>query len=460
MSGKVQGPDTIAAIATPSGRGAIGIVRVSGPAAIAIAERLFHGRRPATEIAAGTFAHGWIEAEGERLDEVLCLVMRAPASYTGEDVVEFQGHGGPAPIARVLRAVLAAGARPAGPGEFTRRAFLNGRLDLAQAEAVADVIASAGEAAARMATAQLDGGLSRRLGELRERLAELLARLEAEIDFAEDDGVEPLRGEVLGQRLAAATDELRRLIADAGRGRRYREGARVVIAGRPNVGKSTLMNTLLRAERAIVTPIPGTTRDVIEDAFELEGILVRLLDTAGIRSDAGEVERLGVARAREAVAGADLVLFLVDGSRPLGDEDAELRAAITGPLILVVNKCDLPSVIDGEAVSALARGAPIVRISALAGQGVGNLEAAAARALLGDAAPGEDPIVSNSRHADALARTREAVNRARSAASDRLSPEFIAADLRAALTSLGEITGETATDELLDLIFSRFCIGK
>jgi tRNA modification GTPase len=459
MNGKVQAPDTIAAIATPAGRGAIGIVRVSGPAAIAIARRLFRGRRPADEIAGGTFARGWIEAEGERLDEVLCLVMRAPASYTGEDVVEFQGHGGPAPLSRVLRAVLAAGARPAGPGEFTRRAFMNGRLDLAQAEAVADLIAGASEAAARMATAQLDGGLSRRLGGLRERLAELLARLEAEIDFADDDGVEPMGAEALGQRLQAVADELAHLIADAGRGRRYREGARVVIAGRPNVGKSTLMNALLRAERAIVTAEPGTTRDVIEDGLELAGMPVRLLDTAGIRSGAGEVERLGVARAQAAVAGADLVLFLIDGSQPLADEDARLRAGIAGPLILAVNKCDLPSVIDGEAVSALAGGAPIVRVSALAGEGVGNLEAAAARALLGGA-PGEDPIVSNARHADALARTAEAVTRARSAAASRLSPEFVAADLRTALASLGEITGETATDELLDLIFSRFCIGK
>jgi tRNA modification GTPase len=460
MSAKVQDHDTIAAIATAPGRGAIGVIRVSGPDALEVAGRLFRGDRDPADMPGFSVSRGWIEHNGERLDEVLCLVMRAPRSYTREDVVEFHCHGGAVPLRRVLAAVIGEGARPAAPGEFTRRAFLSGRIDLAQAEAVADIIAGRTEAAARAASVQLAGGLSKSIREIRRGLVELLARLEAGIDFSDEEDVVAVEPEEFVERLESAKAGLAELIDQAGRGARLRDGARVVIAGRPNVGKSTLMNRLLRSERVIVTDTPGATRDVVEDLVEFAGIPVRLFDTAGIRERADEVEKMGVEKARAALENADLALLLVDGSEPLTDDDRELADTLSPPAILVVNKCDLETVVIEGEVKALDPGAPLKRVSALTGEGVEDLEAAAAEALIGGAASVEPPAVTNVRHADLLRRAEDAIKRAISARQEGLSDEFAASDLRIGIDALGEITGETATDEVLDIIFSRFCIGK
>ncbi len=459
MTDKVQTNDVIAAVATAPGRGAIGIVRLSGPEALAIAARLFAGARDPREMKGGTWAHGWIERDGRRLDEVLCLVMRAPASYTGEDVVEFHCHGGPVPLGAALAAALAEGARAAEPGEFTRRAFLSGKIDLAQAEAVADLIAGETECALRMAAAQLGGGLSERIGLMRSELVELLALLEAGIDFSDEEDVVAISFADLVRRLESCSTGLAELLDESRVGRRYREGARVVIVGRPNVGKSTLMNALVKSERVLVSPWPGTTRDVVEDAIEIAGVPVRLFDTAGIRSDAERLERLGVDRARAELGRADLALVVIDGSQALEEADRAIRDEVLSPALIVVNKTDLLPAVDDEHLLAFAGDAPLARTCALDG-GVSELESALAAALTGGATSMETPMIGAARHVDALGEAQAAIDRAGAAAADGLSDEFVAADLRLALEAIGLITGETASDEVLDIIFSRFCIGK
>jgi tRNA modification GTPase len=363
-------------------------------------------------------------------------------------------------LKRALEAVIASGARPAAPGEFTRRAFLAGRIDLVQAEAVADLIASETEAAARAAAAQLEGALSQRLSGLRRNLAELLALIEAGIDFADEEDMTAIAKEELDSRLRQAAAEIAGLLKDAARGRRLREGARVVIAGSVNVGKSTLMNALLGRERVIVTASPGTTRDVVEDGLDIMGLPVRLFDTAGIRTGSDEVEQMGVDRARAALASGDLAVLVLDGGRPLADDDRVIAGSIPGPMVAALNKRDLPLMVTDAEIEDLARGAPVVKISALFGEGLEELEREIARALTAGATGTETPALTNARHAQALGLCAGAIERARTAARQGLSHEFMAADLRIALDHLGEITGETAAEEILDLIFSRFCIGK
>ena len=462
MADQLTNPDTIAAVATPAGRGAIGIVRLSGPRALAIAEELFRGKRPVSEIPAFGAALGWVEDQGERLDQALCLVMRAPLSYTREDVVEFHCHGGPEPLRRVLFAVLNRGARLAEPGEFTRRAFLAGRIDLSQAEAVAELISSQSEAQARAALLRLGGQLGRAIGGLRGELIEVLAGLEAGIDFAEEEDVGAMTPEELTGRLSGFLAEVERLLRESERGRVKEEGWSVAIVGRPNVGKSTLMNALLREDRVIVTEHPGTTRDVVEEAIVLEGLLVRLSDTAGIRESAEAVERLSVERSRRAAATADLVLLVLDGSEPLQPEDRELLQEPAGPpRLLVKNKADLDRALSEEEVSRLAAGAPVVAISALTGQGLSELEAGI-KELAGAGEVGAGPMraLANFRQRESLRRAGRALQQAEAALQQGLSDEFVAADLRAAAEALGEITGESVSDQVLDQIFSRFCIGK
>ncbi len=403
-----------------------------------------------------TAARGWIEHRGETVDEALCLVMRGPRSFTGEDVVEFHCHGGPAIIRRTLEAVLDLGARLAAPGEFTRRAFLSGRIDLAQAEAVADMVAGETDASVRAAARQLEGGLSQRLEGLRRTLVETLALLEASVDFSEHEDVQSISREDLEERLDAVICSLAELIDDSGRGRLLREGARLVIAGRPNVGKSTLMNALLRKERVIVTPEPGTTRDIVEEALDIGGVPVRMLDTAGIRAHAGDIEKLGVELAKRAVSDADFVVMMIDGSSALTEDDRLLAEMVEAPAVVAINKSDLPAAVSEEEACKLFPPSAIVRISALQGEGLDGLETAIAGLIA--KGEGERPLVTNARHEEALNRTREAVTRAREA-SDQ-SEEFIAVDIRQALEFLFEITGETVTDEVLDHIFSRFCVGK
>jgi tRNA modification GTPase len=458
--------DTIAAIATPPGEGGIGIVRISGPAALEIAGRLF---RPAVaqDWRSGPgyrLYYGYVvdPATGETVDEVLLALMRAPKSYTREDVVEINGHGGIVPLRRILQLVLDYGARLAEPGEFTRRAFLNGRLDLAQAEAILDVIRARTDNGLRIAVEQLRGALSERIGVLRNTVLGVLAEMEAGIDFPEEEDVPQTEADALIGRLQEVADECGRLLAGADAGRVYREGLGVAIVGKPNVGKSSLLNALLREARAIVTDVPGTTRDVIEETVNIRGIPVRLLDTAGLRETEDTVERIGVARTRSVVAEADLVLAVLDAATGITDEDREVLAvAAAKPMLVVINKMDLaPAGITPEAVRAFVK-APVLRMAVREGVGLDKLEETIAELVLGGHVAGRDPIlVSNVRHKNALERARRHLDEARAALAGGWPLELAAIDVRNALDALGEITGTTVSDDLLDRIFGDFCIGK
>ena len=455
--------DTIAAIATPPGQSGIGIVRMTGPQAVTIADGLF---RPASnapgpsEQATFTTRYGHVLDGEEPLDEVLLTVMRAPRTYTTQDVVEINCHGGAVPLRRTLELVLRRGARLADPGEFTKRAFYFGRLDLAQAEAVADVITARTEAAHRAAMHHLSGGLSERIRDFRDRLMDLDGYVEASIDFAEDDidflTREQLRGGI--ERLAA---DMRDLLGSAEAGRALREGVRAAIAGRPNVGKSSLMNALLREDRVIVTPHPGTTRDVIEETVNVRGLPITLADTAGLREPGDEIEQAGVSLARDWIDRADMVLLVIDGAEPLRDEDRSLLAELRGNrTLVVVNKADLPQQVSDAQLAPLAA-APLVHISALTGEGLDALEEAMARLTWsGEAAPGAEVIVTNVRHKLAIEQAAEALDRCLASEAGGAPEEILAEDLRAALDALGEITGDTAREDIINHIFERFCIGK
>jgi tRNA modification GTPase len=480
-----EADDTIAAIATPPGVGGVGIVRISGPRAFDIGRALF---RPAQRLPEGEtppshqLTYGAIvdPATGEVIDETLTVFMRAPRTYTREDVVEAQGHGSPLTLRRILGLALAAGARLAQPGEMTQRAFLNGRIDLAQAEAVLDLVNADSEAGRRLALRQLDGALSERIQRIRASALGALTRIQASIDFPEEE-VPPPDPDELAALIADAAAEVAALLAGADYGRIVREGLRVVIVGRPNVGKSSLLNTLLGVERAIVTPIAGTTRDTIEEGARLGGLALRLVDTAGLTATEDLVERLGVARSRSAAREADLLVFMLDASEPLTPRDhaaaAELRAALeldasegapsTGadgaaraPLLLALNKADLPAALGEVEARALWPGAPLVHLSTLTREGVAPLEAAITRLALSGEAQMADPLVASARHADALRRAGESLAAAQQTLGQRDPLDFVAIDLRDALEALGEITGETATADLLDQIFAQFCIGK
>ncbi|MCY3782725.1 MAG: tRNA uridine-5-carboxymethylaminomethyl(34) synthesis GTPase MnmE [Chloroflexi bacterium] len=455
--------DTIAAIATAPGPGGIGIVRASGPEARGVAERVVRFRE-GIEHPRPRYAHrvDVIDPAPPHavIDDGLLLFMPGPNSYTGEDVVEFQGHGGLLVTSRVLDAVLRAGARPAEPGEFTLRAFLNGRLDLAQAEAVADLVAAPTAEALAAAADQLGGRLSSSVRELRRACLDLMARLEAEIDFAEED-VPAVPRDDLRRTLERIDGTLEAILAGADRGMLQRHGFRVVLVGSPNVGKSSLMNALLATERAIVTEVPGTTRDVVEESFNLDGIPVRLSDTAGLRPTDDPVERIGVDRSGAALAAADVAALVLDGSRALVDADLDAArqvAAAGKQSIVVLNKTDLPSATTTNDAAGLIE-APVCRTSAINGDVAGVR--AALRTLIGDGSPNPDlGTVASLRHKQALERAREELASAREAVAGGLPADFIAIGLRGAVQALGEVTGESATEDLLDTIFAKFCIGK
>jgi tRNA modification GTPase len=395
---------------------------------------------------------------GNAIDEVLLLLMRAPRSYTGEDVVELHGHGGRVSLHAILNLVLRHGARPALPGEFTRRAFLNGRLDLAQAEAVLDVVRAKTEAGLKAAVRQLQGGLSERVQGLRAELLSVLAGVEASIDFPEEGLEFPEAGE-LEKRIYRIKEELQVLIQRATEGRLLREGATVVIAGRPNVGKSSLLNALLERERAIVSVVPGTTRDTVEAEFQVGGIPVRLIDTAGLgREPTDPVEGEGVRRTQGALAQADLAIVVVDGSDHVTPLDLQAWAQSLEPRVLVVNKSDLPAA-QAPSTHQDRFGIDPVFTSALTGQGVGDLKAEIRR-LLGGEAEGEAITMVGPRHREALERAERQLLGGRNSLGEGFPAELIALDVRAALDALGEILGETVTEEVLDQIFRDFCIGK
>ncbi|MBI2906959.1 MAG: tRNA uridine-5-carboxymethylaminomethyl(34) synthesis GTPase MnmE [Chloroflexi bacterium] len=442
--------DTIVAISTPIGQGGIGIVRLSGPEAKAIGQGIFD--RP---LADRRLVYGRVvdPASGEVVDEVLGTYMAAPRTYTREDVVEINCHGGPLSLQRVVELALRQGARLANPGEFTLRAFLNGRIDLAQAEAVLDVIQAKTAASLRVAAGGLAGRLSAPVKDLRARLMDALAYLTARIDFPEDE-VEEVD---IAPGLEEAKESLAHLLATADAGMVYRQGVRTAIVGRPNVGKSSLLNRLLRESRAIVTPVPGTTRDTLEEVVNLQGVPFVLVDTAGIAHTEDQVEQLGVERSRRAIEQADFVLFVVDASEPLTSADEEICRLLPEKSVLVAaNKCDLP---PRAVLSGLVW--PVLRISALTGAGLAELETEMVGKALGGAVEASDAaLVANPRHKDALERALLHLDAALAGLRSGLADDFITIDLTAALNSLGEITGETVTEELLETIFSRFCIGK
>jgi len=456
------GEDTIAAIATGAGESAIGIVRLSGATALAVADRIFRPRRgrPLRDRRSHTVTYGWVTTPaGERVDEALALVMRGPHSYTGEDVVELQCHGGQLAVRRVLEQALQAGARLAEPGEFTRRAFLNGRMDLSQAEAVIDLIRAKTDRAMAAAVAHLGGSLRERVSAVRERLLEMMAHLEADIDFPELE-LEVQTREEVSAGCAAALAEVERLLGGARAGRILREGLRVVLAGRPNVGKSSLLNRLVRENRAIVTAVPGTTRDVIAEWVNLGGVPVQLSDTAGIRPTDDPVERIGVQRTREALRQAHLVLVVIDCGAGLLPEDEEWIAELPpgAARIGVANKIDLNPGFPLEQLAGALGGAPVVAVSAEQGTGIGELEMAIAREA--GALDASEELLVNARQADAIGRAAAHLRDAQQTLAAGFGDELVAIDLRAAWMALGEVTGDTADEALLDEIFGRFCIGK
>jgi tRNA modification GTPase len=463
--------DTICAIATPLGIGAVGIVRLSGPDALPIIEKIFslHQRGAAVpaflDVASHTVHHGWMidPATREPVDEVLVTLMRAPRSYTREDTIEISGHGGPVVLARILELCLMAGARLAEPGEFTKRAFLNGRLDLTQAEAVMAVIHAESEAARRMALRQLRGDVADAVRAIRASLLELLAHCEASLDFVEQGIAGPSADHLITQ-LDEIVQQLVRLLESALAGELLRDGLQTVIIGRPNVGKSSLFNQLLRKDRAIVTPFPGTTRDLLQEMVMIDQVPLHLIDTAGIRTSPNPIEREGITRASRSKEEADLVLLVLDGSQPLQPDDWRLVDTIdTNKTLIVFNKIDVCDPIDLTAVAGRHPAVSIIPISAVTGAGCDRLKERISHWVT-ERTGGmtERPIISSSRQRHALTVARDSVVKAREAAAEGIPAECLACDLNEAIRQLGGLIGSEGdfTEELLDNIFNQFCIGK
>ncbi len=451
--------DTIAAISTAAGTGAIAIVRVSGERALEVADAIFEGAS-LCDAASHTVHHGMVVAgDGTPVDEVLAVVMRGPHSYTTENMVEFDCHGGDVPAARVLTMLLAAGARAARRGEFTERAFLGGRLDLAQAEAVADIVSASTPRGVDAALGQLSGELSERLAALRERLLDLRAEIDACVDFPDEDvsGLPRASLEALAAEIASDIDDILRRCE---LGRAVRDGVSVAIVGRPNVGKSSIMNALLERDRSIVTALPGTTRDTVEASVSICGLSVTLIDTAGWREGGDEAERAGVERARRTADSADVAMLVLDGSTALSSADAQIADTLDhSRTVVALNKSDLARAVDDSGAAALAPEAPLVPVSALRGDGVTELRSAITRTAVG-CDPSERASVTNLRHVDALRRCRAQVTAAASCVMRGDPVELASVELQEAASALGEITGETATDEVLERIFAKFCVGK
>ncbi|MBI5577411.1 MAG: tRNA uridine-5-carboxymethylaminomethyl(34) synthesis GTPase MnmE [Deltaproteobacteria bacterium] len=451
---------TIVAPATPPGPGSVSILRISGPDAFSISRRLT-GALPDDHPARTLSRCAIRNAAGEEIDSGLVVHFPEPNSFTGEDVVEIHLHGNPLIVAEAAEAACSLGARPAEPGEFSRRAFENGKMDLTQAEGLCDLILARTKASARAALRQMKGGIRDAVGLMRERVLSLLVLLEASIDFSDEEDIRPLTGLQLIERVSEIKSDILRYLASYELGHLLRDGAVVAICGVANVGKSRLLNRLLGEERAIVTEVPGTTRDYLSGELSLGGIPVRLIDTAGLRDTDDPVEREGVRRSREILAVADLALFLLDGSRPAHEGDRQAYAEVAGrPHFLLLNKCDLPRLEAGEGFSGQGMKGTLT-VSAKTGEGMEGLLAAMRREL----APAESDIIHEApmtrlRHVDAARRAVSALERAEAAAGEGLSMEFPAADVREAALALSEITGEVAPEEVLAAIFGSFCIGK
>ena len=458
--------DTIAAIATPLGEGGLAVVRLSGPQALAIADKSFQpaGRNSLKPSAAAshTIQYGKIARTGKPVDEVLLAVLRAPRTFTREDTVEITCHGGLLPAKQVLDTLLENGARLAEPGEFTRRAFLNGRIDLAQAEAVADLIHARTELALAAASEQLAGKLSQRINQLRGDLMRTLAHVEAHIDFPDEDIAPDTRAQLL-KRLEGAMKFMDELLRTANEGQILRHGIRAAIVGRPNVGKSSLLNQLLGRDRAIVSPFPGTTRDTIEETANIRGLPVVFIDTAGLREARDEIEQEGIRRSHESLARAEFILHVLDASEPLTEADEKYFAEFAGKKrILVRNKIDLPVKLEFRVTCHVSLvTSPVVDVCCLSGQGIEALKDAIKELVWSGEIRAEMlQVMINSRHQDALNRARAAAQRTADALRADVMLELVAVDLRIAVNAVGEIVGKTATEDLLDLIFSQFCIGK
>jgi tRNA modification GTPase len=446
--------DTIVAISTPPGRGGIGIVRLSGPAARAIAEPLLKLRHPLAP-AQARFAE-ILDNTGETLDEAVVTWFQSPHSYTSEDIVEVAAHGSPVLLDHLLRQCIAAGARLAEPGEFTQRAFISGRLDLTQAEAVHDLIEATTLHQARIAAQQLGGSLSRQIVPIKQQLVALIAALEAGIDFAEDD-IDLLPTSEITSQIQAIQAPLTTLERTFTYGRIVREGFTLAIVGRPNVGKSSLFNRLIERDRAIVTATPGTTRDLVTEYISLEGIPVELIDTAGLRDSTDEAESMGIAKSREAMAQTDVVLLVLDAATPIHDEDeAAIIALAARPFLIVINKSDLaPATFLSKLHSQ-----PTLKTSALTGDGIPELRRAILSLLTREAPSAETALLTNLRQQQAVSAALAELVRARQAAATTIPHEMILLDLYEALHALDTLTGTTTSDDILNLIFSKFCIGK
>ena len=463
--------DTVAAIATPPGEGGICVIRISGEKATEVTDRGFRGRQPLKESLSHTAHYGGFRDErGTILDYVVALVFRNPHSYTGEDTVEISCHGGYYVTKRILESLIRFGARLAEPGEFTKRAFLNGRLDLVQAEAVADLIRSRSDKAHQASLAQLEGLLSTKVVEVRDRLVQTMGLLELELDFAED-GYEFADKQRVANLLGESIQQINRLLSTYSVGKVYRNGVRVALVGSPNVGKSSLLNALLRQDRAIVTNIPGTTRDVIEESITIGGLLFSLSDTAGLRETTNPIEKEGVRRAEDKILNSDIVALILDGSRSLQQSEPDLIDRTIKSVeargvkcIIAVNKIDIRPFVAEEFkdLEPVIAGHRMVGVSARTSEGIDKFEQALHETALTDGADMAESnvLITNLRHYSALERARNSLLLSEKTVEAGISSEFIAVDLRSALDSLGEVTGAVTTEDILNTIFSKFCIGK
>ena len=455
--------DTIAALVTAIGESSVGIIRISGPEAIDIAEKLYEGKANLREVPTHTIQYGYVydREKKKKIDEALFMIMKGPRSFTGEDVVEIQCHGGIVIMREVLQLVLSAGARIADPGEYSKRAFLNGKKDLAQAESIMDLVQAKTEKAVDLAMAQLQGGLSGQVQELRADLLELIAFIQADIDYPDDD-IERLTTEQYQNRVENNILRVDKLLKNAEKGKMIRDGLRIVIAGKPNVGKSSLMNAMLGQERAIVTNIPGTTRDIIEEMISLNGIPIKLADTAGIRDTDDYVEQIGVDRAKQMMSQADLVLYVFDSTGEITDYDEEMLSNLEGKkVIYILNKMDLEQEKNEKFMKFLEEKKNVISISAKEKKGLEQLEQMIMDLFWdGSMEVGDDVMVTNIRHIQILEQCRNHMKGFLTGMEMGLSVDFLVIDLQNSWEKLGSITGETIEDDLLDQIFSKFCLGK
>lgn len=462
--GNLMELDTIASISTPMGEGAIAIVRLSGSDAVLIADKLYKGKHQLSEVASHTINYGHIidPATKEVVEEVMVAVMRAPRTYTREDIVEINCHGGIMTVNRVLELALTNGAKLAEPGEFTKRAFLNGRIDLSQAEATMDFIRSKTDRASRVAMQQIEGRLSVLIKGLRQSILEILAQVEVNIDYPEYDDVEEATGTFLMEEARKIEESITNLLQTANQGKILREGLSTVIVGKPNVGKSSMLNNLIQDNKAIVTEIAGTTRDVLEEYVNVRGVPLRLVDTAGIRETEDIVEKIGVERSREALKKADLILYVLNNNEILTEDDYKLAEIIKNEdVIVIINKTDLETKLDLEEVKTMVGDAPIVKTSMLSQQGIEELEEQIRTLFFAGEVSNQDmTYVSNARHISLLKSAKNSISDAISAAEAGVPVDMIQIDLIKTWELLGEVIGESVDDGLIDQLFSQFCLGK